>query len=484
MAVQIDETLTARKAELIRDRIAEILAEELPNQAALNSDADLDATVYLERLIPVSNEELPVVNVFIAEGDFERFTSLSQTGEYKFVVDVFHKGVAEGSGVASRGDTISSKKSARLAGVIQAILSHFKYRQLGFANNFINRVEVQKIEFLEPISAQDAANVTKARLLLMVSAEETIKAITPKLLEGFDTAVKLGITDFGYVYSGDNPPIIPTVCDPVTVKNSDDTYIQDVSSGGVLIVPDSNVSNSDNTYSVELPATIALELPDITHTDSNGFPSILPAQTPMVCMPLAAPTYSTAPLSNTGMTSSVVPGDDGSLQNGKLVDFFTLIESIAEITGSTNPNYIGNTKRFTDINGLQVYADGIMIDWSLYGGSGSSGYYTVPLPIDNNDDMTTDTLALSVGIFSSGWALWNRTEGNNLVHNGTGFFGVNVFSWSPLNLPAANYWTGTGNPSVGIFINTVYGAQSQLARSNATPRGVAVRFFTDADLSV
>jgi len=58
-----------------------------------------------------------------------------------------------------------------------------------------------------------------------------------------------------------------------------------VSDGGEWQILDSIISNSDDTYSVALEAQDTLELPDITHTQTDGSPEILPAQTPLVCDP-------------------------------------------------------------------------------------------------------------------------------------------------------------------------------------------------------
>jgi len=54
----------------------------------------------------------------------------------------------------------------------------------------------------------------------------------------------------------------------------------------------------------------------------------------------------------TGQTTSFATGDDGDREDGRGVDFFTL---------DCN-NSFGNTNRFTDINGLQVYGDDYVID--------------------------------------------------------------------------------------------------------------------------
>lgn len=214
---QIDETLTPRKFELIRDQIATILAAELPNQATLNGDNDINATVWLERLVPLSQQECPAVNVFCADGKFERFTTESQTGEYMFAIDVFTRGATEGSTAEQRGDLISTKKMMRIVGIIQAIFSHYRYCKLGFAGNFIDRVEIQSFKLMEPVKAHDNHNVSKGRLILMVKAEETLAPVEPTLIDGFDTAVKLFETEYGYLFSGESPGIVPQPTAPFPV---------------------------------------------------------------------------------------------------------------------------------------------------------------------------------------------------------------------------------------------------------------------------
>lgn len=204
----ITEILTEREFELIRDRIAMILADELPNQAILNGDPNMNPKeVWLERLVPLSQQELPAVNVFTAEGKFERFSRESQTGEYIFAIDVFTRGATEGSTPEQRGDLISTKKMMRLVGVIQAILSHWKYETLMFTSKFIDRVEIQSFKLMEPVKARDNSNVSKGRILLMVRAEETIAPATGSPIGDYTTQVKLHETDFGFKY--EKPVPIP-----------------------------------------------------------------------------------------------------------------------------------------------------------------------------------------------------------------------------------------------------------------------------------
>jgi len=51
------------------------------------------------------------------------------------------------------------------------------------------------------------------------------------------------------------------------------------------ICDDAIVKNSDNSYSVTVASGGTLVLPDITHTQTDGSPEVLPAQTPLICNP-------------------------------------------------------------------------------------------------------------------------------------------------------------------------------------------------------
>ena len=72
-----------------------------------------------------------------------------------------------------------------------------------------------------------------------------------------------------------------------------------------------------------------------------------------------------ADLMKTGQTTSYRTGDDGDIEAGRDVDFFTL--------ASNNP--FGNTNRFTDELGGATYTNNIVIDWSTYNGTNVLGYY-------------------------------------------------------------------------------------------------------------
>ena len=137
-----------------------------------------------------------------------------------------------------------------------------------------------------------------------------------------------------------------------------------------------------------------------------------------------------AKLMKTNQTTSYATGDDGDLQEGRDVDFFTL--------PSNNP--FGTTARFSDELGGSSYANRIVIDWSTYNGAEVLGYYQVRQGADVWDDAVTNALALSIGTFTSGWRLTNFKELLNLYK-----IGNRAMNYSPISQGAGNnrYWTST-----------------------------------------
>jgi len=137
-----------------------------------------------------------------------------------------------------------------------------------------------------------------------------------------------------------------------------------------------------------------------------------------------------ATILKTGQTVSYAAGDDGDLEAGRAVDFFTL---------ATN-NPFGNANRFTALDGSQTYTNDIFIDWSTYDGATAIGYYKGD--VENRTWLTAISFANSLSIAGySNWRLTNRNELLNLCR-----YEINqtVFNYSPLSLSVATtYWTST-----------------------------------------
>jgi hypothetical protein len=140
---------------------------------------------------------------------------------------------------------------------------------------------------------------------------------------------------------------------------------------------------------------------------------------------------STATLMKTGQTVSYRTGDDGDLEAGRNVDFFTLAEN----------NVFGNTNRFTDELGGQTYTNNIVIDWSTYNGATVLGWRRTSNGVDISWNSAIDgALALSIGIFTTGWRLPNIYE----------LFLLNIMSslrglnYAPFNNNSNDiYWSST-----------------------------------------
>lgn len=115
-----------------------------------------------------------------------------------------------------------------------------------------------------------------------------------------------------------------------------------------------------------------------------------------------------AKLMKTGQTVSYATGDDGDIEAGRAVDFFTL--------PSNNP--FGTTERFTDYLGGQTYSIGVLIDWSTYDGNTVLGYSGSTGPGGYIDWATAISYANghSVGTYTSGWRLPNLKEWNNIFN--------------------------------------------------------------------
>lgn len=310
--------ISPRAYELIRDRIGSILADELPNQSALNGgDPNLNPKVFIERFVPPSDEEMPMVNVECAKGDYGLITAISQDGTYQYHIDVHTKSKTSAT---DRGDSMSAVLCQRLVGVIHAILSDAKYRTLGFAKPFIEHVEVTDIQFAAPVNGKDASSVMMGRLTFTVRVPENVEAYVPTLIDGYDTTVELGNTNDGYVFSGNNAPIPPPTCDPATITDGASTI--DVPSGGAYTCQagvKSGIAYCRPPYS----QTTSYRVGDAGWHFQNGSYVYTPPTNPVS---VAAIDYA--------------------------VNYRTLKEN----------NAFGNKERFTAADGSQVYSDNYFID--------------------------------------------------------------------------------------------------------------------------
>jgi len=206
---RIIEVIQEQNYELVRDRIGEILIDELDHQALISYNPEIDATVYVEYKPAFDASQMPAVNVSLANGNYDNKDMAQVDGEYLYHIDAYARA---NSTQDNDGSSLATYRLHRLLGICRAILENPQYKTLGFEAPSISRVAVQSIDIQEP-AKQDAYSTAMGRLIFMVKVVETVELITPRLIDGYDTQVKLGETDLGYIFSGNNQPVIAPVCD-------------------------------------------------------------------------------------------------------------------------------------------------------------------------------------------------------------------------------------------------------------------------------
>jgi hypothetical protein len=187
--------------ELIRDRIAEILYNEL---LVAYEYTDLDwmdvRRVYIDRYIPFNESELPAVNVGVARVDLDGHTVVQSDGTTTYMIDV----IAGAKTSQTRdGGAIAQAQMQRLVGLCRAIIEHTEYKTLGFTPPFIMFRRITQLMF-NPSETKDLFSVARGRIMLMVKAPESNGLYVPSPIGSYKTVVTLHDSDKGYLYFG--PP--------------------------------------------------------------------------------------------------------------------------------------------------------------------------------------------------------------------------------------------------------------------------------------
>ena len=283
----ISEAIAERAFEKIRVRIGEVLASELISQSSLKADPELNVKVWWERFVPFAQTEVPAVNIYLAEADFNNETVRNKTGEYSFNIDMYYKADAT---QAERADKLAMLKLQKLAGVVDGILSNGAYITLGFVPPFISSASVTGFKIGQPTDTKDANSVVMARMSYVVKVRESNKPIIAELIEGYDTTVRLYETELGYFFSTDeavNPPLPPLHPDSILNVNSEAPFV---------LIP------AGDFFTLEVRDT-AGDL--VGFKDGNIWR-----------VPAATPSVKNYKVYKTGVNASRWPNDDGDRQQG------------------------------------------------------------------------------------------------------------------------------------------------------------------------
>lgn len=185
-----------------------------------------------------------------------------------------------------------------------------------------------------------------------------------------------------------------------------------------------------------------------------------------------------AKLLKTGQTVSYATGDDGDIEAGRAVDFFTL--------ASNNP--FGNTYRFTGTTGSNTtIPNNIVLDWTTYDGETVLGYGYFIGGTSRGSDWGTavsNALTYSAGTYTSGWRLPNIRELQNLQDWSIDFFQRDYAPFNTLgssNVAYNDLWSSTSLPESPTWSKLYLEAEigyTQDAGRTSNKSAIPVRTFT------
>lgn len=185
MAVLIGEQIDSGNFEIVRNQIGIILAEEIYNQLDI-SGSDMHLGIFLERTIPIDNSEEAVINISVANVDYQDHNLVSMQGSYNFFIDVY----------AVQID--SPYKVQTLLNYIRYILSNQRYRTLDFAPGFIGGTYVNSFEIETKLLTQDSDFTRTSRLMFNVRIMESENMNVGEEFYLNETNYKICESELGY----------------------------------------------------------------------------------------------------------------------------------------------------------------------------------------------------------------------------------------------------------------------------------------------
>lgn len=204
----IDSVIGQQSFELIRDRVGEMLYDEIENQYVRTYDERLQPVIYMERFVPFNESEIyqGAINITVARQMLNNQSLLQSDGINTFFIDVYQcaKSTTE-DGRLIDGASVATKNMHRMCGLIRAIIEDARYKTLGFTPGFIGNRHIVEIKFNNP-KIEEKVSVATGRIVLQVRAPEMNGKNTPTVLADLKTTVKIGESDAGYTYIGEAIP--------------------------------------------------------------------------------------------------------------------------------------------------------------------------------------------------------------------------------------------------------------------------------------
>lgn len=184
--------------EIIRDRIAAVLADEFENQFIEFYNTDCEhVDFYVERSTPIDKAEMYIVNVSVDNATYDNKHYGQVDGIFIYNIDVYTNSKSIGD---DEGDMLSAFKAQRITGIIRAILEDPIYMTLGYTFPFIEKTMVEGFKplVIKTAGESDAINTVVNRMQLLVKAVEGVTFPEGLPLHQNNTAITLGLTPNGY----------------------------------------------------------------------------------------------------------------------------------------------------------------------------------------------------------------------------------------------------------------------------------------------
>ena len=217
--------------ELVRSRIASILADELANQLTLNiaakaaeeskpepdpvlialydlNIASIPSKVYEERFFRPTTQELQaetMVNVVFVDAPLDENTTVStQIGDDRYMIEAYAAGKTNSN---DNADKIATLKLQRLLAIVRAILMNPNYINLGFDTSplIVGKRICNNIQIGQPDDGGDNADaMIRGKIDLTVKVHETIEPITGVVLALNESTLKLYDSEKGYYWTNES----------------------------------------------------------------------------------------------------------------------------------------------------------------------------------------------------------------------------------------------------------------------------------------
>jgi len=191
--------------EIVRNQIAQILADEVASQMALattaTKDPELwDMTIFAERFNPWellrdSKSIVPVVNVWYDRSTFNKSASnvvARQQTDGVFNIDIVANGNAadDGAGGHTPGDKDAITNVQRGARLARNIIMSANYTYLDL-RGIVGRRWIANVQSFQPDQGNQASpRAAGMRITLNAVFDEFSPQFTPEVLEGVDVTIK------------------------------------------------------------------------------------------------------------------------------------------------------------------------------------------------------------------------------------------------------------------------------------------------------